>query len=125
MRPAALAIHAVTGLGYGERAAGNSHRHVPDGWMTAVQYLVEELGADVNARDDKGYTPLHNAAARGDHELIFYLLSKGADIQAVSKRGQTVADMANGPHQRAPPLPATVALLEALGSVNNHKCMTC
>ena len=39
---------------------------------------MEELGADVNARDLNGYTPLHHAAARGDNEMILYLVSKGA-----------------------------------------------
>ena len=123
--PAAYAIHAASGLGYGESSVANTHRYVPGGWLRAVRYLVEELGADVNSRDDKGTTPLHNAAARGDHELIFYLLEQGADIAVVNRRGQTVADMANGPHQRAPPLPETIRLLESLGSLNNHNCLTC
>ena len=30
-------------------------RHVPDGWLPAVRYLVGELGVDVNARDHNGY----------------------------------------------------------------------
>ena len=111
-------------MGYGEGFAGNAHRHVPNAWLDAVKYLVE-LGADVNARDDQGYTPLHHAAARGDNELILYLVSKGADVKAVARTGQTVADMANGPVQRVSPFPETVALLEKLGSKNNHKCVTC
>jgi len=98
---------------------------VPGGWLPAVKYLVEELGADVNARDHDGYTPLHHAAARGDNEMILYLVSKGADVKAVSRRGQTTADMANGPVQRVSPFPETVALLEKLGSKNNHKCVSC
>jgi ankyrin repeat protein len=90
-----------------------------------VKFLVEELGADVNARDHNGYTPLHHAAARGDDELILYLVSKGADPTAVARSGQTTADMANGPVQRIQPFPETVALLEKLGSKNNHRCMSC
>ncbi len=87
--------------------------------------LVEELGADVNARDNDGYTPLHHAAARGDNDMITYLVSKGADVTAVARSGQTTADMANGPVQRISPFPATVALLEKLGSKNNHRCVSC
>jgi ankyrin repeat protein len=90
-----------------------------------VKFLVEELGADVNARDHNGYTPLHHAAARGDNALILYLVSKGADPTAVARSGQTTADMANGPVQRIQPFPETVALLEKLGSKNNHRCMSC
>jgi ankyrin repeat protein len=123
--PAVHPIHAASGVGYGQGFAGNSHRHVPDGWLPAVKFLVEELGADVNARDHNGYTPLHHAAARGDNELILYLVSKGADPTAVARSGQTTADMANGPVQRIQPFPETVALLEKLGSKNNHRCMSC
>jgi hypothetical protein len=123
--PGVWPIHAAAGVGYGEGYAANAHRHVPDGWMPALRFLVEELGADVNARDFNGYTPLHHAAARGDDEMILYLVEKGADVMAVSRKGQTTADMANGPVQRVQPFPATVALLEKLGSKNNHKCLSC
>jgi ankyrin repeat protein len=123
--PGASAIHAAAGVEYGEGFAGNAHRHAPDAWMASVKYLVEELGAGVNARDNDGYTPLHHAAARGDNELIAYLVSKGADVTAVARSGQTTADMANGPVQRVSPIPATVALLEKLGSKNSHRCVSC
>ena len=123
--PGALAIHAAAGVEYGEGFAGNAHRHAPDAWMAVMKYLVEELHADVNARDNDGYTPLHHAAARGDNEMINYLVSKGADVTAVARSGQTTADMANGPVQRISPYPATVALLEKLGSKNSHKCVSC
>jgi ankyrin repeat protein len=123
--PAVAPIHAASGVGYGLGFAGNTHRHVPDGWLPAVTFLVEELGADVNARDHNGYTPLHHAASRGDNDLIRYLVSKGADVKAVSRSGQTTADMANGPVQRVQPYPETVALLETLGAKNNHRCVSC
>ncbi len=123
--PAVAPIHAASGVGYGLGFAGNTHRHVPDGWLPAVKFLVEELGADVNARDHNGYTPLHHAASRGDNELIQYLVSKGADVKAVSRSGQTTVDMANGPVQRVQPFPETIALLESLGAKNNHRCVSC
>ena len=118
-------IHAAAGVGYGQGFAGNAHRHVPDGWVPAVRYLVEELGADVNARDHEGYSAMHHAAARGDNELIHYLVEQGADVTFVSRRGQTTVDMANGPVQRIQPFPETIALLESLGAVNNHNCVSC
>jgi ankyrin repeat protein len=118
-------IHAVAGVGYGNGFAGNSHRHAPDGWMPAMRYVVEELHADVNARDVNGFTPMHHAAARGDNEMILYLVSKGADPRAVALRGQTTVDMANGPVQRLRPIPETIALLEKLGAKNSHKCVSC
>ena len=123
--PAVLPIHAASGVGYGQGFAGNSHRHVPDGWVAAVRFLVEELGADVNARDHNGYTPAHHAAARGDNDLIRYLVDRGADVTAVARNGRTTVDMANGPVQRVQPYPETIALLESLGAVNNHNCVSC
>jgi hypothetical protein len=118
-------LHAASGVGFGNGFAGNSLRHVPDGWMPAVKYLVEVLHADVNIRDQNGYTPLHNAAARGDNEMILYLVSKGADVKAVAKNGHTTVDMANSPVSRTRPFPETVALLEKLGAHNSHNCVSC
>jgi len=123
--PAVAPIHAASGVGYGLGFAGNTHRHAPDGWVPAVRFLVEELGADVNARDHNGYTPIHHAAARGDNDLIRYLVSKGADPKALARTGQSTVDMANGPVQRIQPYPETIALLESLGAVNNHRCVSC
>ncbi|NNF37496.1 MAG: hypothetical protein HKN71_02440, partial [Gemmatimonadetes bacterium] len=123
--PAVPPLHAASGVGYGEGFAGNAHRHVEGGWLPSVRYLVEAHGADVNARDLNGYTALHHAAARGDNELIEYLVSRGADPLVVSRRGQTTVDMANGPVQRISPFPETIALLESMGAKNNHNCQSC
>ena len=118
-------VHAAAGAGYGQYFMAHAHRHVPDNWLPAVKFLIEECGAAVDARDANGYTPLHHAASRGDNELIEYLLQKGADVMAVSRKGETTADMANGPTQRVSPFPDTIALLEALGAINNHNCVSC
>jgi len=122
---AAWPIHAASGVGYGVSRAGNSHRHVPDGWLPAVRYLVEELGVDVNVLDHDGYSAVHFAAARGDNDLIEYLVEHDADVMFVSRRGRTTVDMANGPIQRVQPFAETIALLESLGAVNNHNCVSC
>jgi ankyrin repeat protein len=123
--PGVYPLHAASGVGYGEGFAANSHQHAPEAWLPTVKFLIEELKHDVNQRDLNGFTPLHHAAARGDNELITYLMSKGADISVISRRGQTVADMANGPVQRIPPFVETVKLLEKLGSKNSNKCKSC
>jgi len=123
--PGVFPIHAAAGVGYGQGFAGNAHRHTPDGWLPAVKYFIEELRVDVNTRDNNGYTSLHHAASRGDDEMIMYLVSKGADVKAIARTGQSVADMANGPVSRLSPFPKTVALLESLGSKNNHRCVGC
>jgi ankyrin repeat protein len=123
--PGTPPLVAAAGAGYSEGFAGNAHRFAPTGMLAAVKYLVEEVGVDVNAEDEDGNTAVHNAASRGDNEMILYLVSKGADVKKVNRRGQTTVDMANGPVQRTQPYPETIKLLEGLGAKNNHKCVSC
>ena len=123
--PAVHAIHAASGVGFGTSRVAQTHRSAPGGWLSSMKYLIEELGVDPNLRDKDGLTALHNAAARGDNETILYLVSRGADVTLVGRRGQTTADLANSPEQRAQPFPQTIALLEKLGSENNHNCRAC
>ena len=123
--PGVWPMHAASGVGYGEGYAGNAHRHAPNGWLSSVKYLIEELGVDVNQRDHSGYTAMHHAAARGDTELIRYLVEMGGDVMVVSRLGQTTVDMANGPVSRVSPYPEAIAVLESLGAINNHDCKSC
>jgi hypothetical protein len=116
--PGLYAIHAASGAGF-LGIGVCCHRHAPDGWLPAVRYLVEELGAGVNTRDHLGYSPLHYAAARGDNEVIRYLLSKGADPTVLSRRGESTASLARGGQRGGfgrVAFPETVKLLESVGS---------
>jgi ankyrin repeat protein len=116
--PNAYPIHAAAGGGYLGLGAF-SIRSVPNGFLPAVRYLVEEHGADLNVRDWWGYAPLHYAASRGDNELIRYMVEEGADVNAITRLGQSTADMARGGRagyfQRVA-FPETVELLQSLGS---------
>jgi uncharacterized protein len=123
--PAVPPLLAASGVGYGEGFAANSHRYAETGFLHAIKYLVEEVGADVNAMDHEGNTAVHLAASRGDNASIEYLVSKGAIVTTVNREGQTTVDMANGPVQRTQPYPDTIQLLEKLGAKNNHKCVSC
>jgi uncharacterized protein len=111
-------IHAAAGGGY--MGLGALHvNNVPNNFVNAVSYLVEEQGADVNLPDSWGYTPLHYASVRGGNDLIEYLVAKGADVNAQSRLGQTTADMARGGNAgyfSRTPYPATVELLQRLGA---------
>jgi len=126
-------------------AAGNHHSHqganqVPDARLDVVKFIVEELHADVNAPDDKGYTALHGAALIGRDDIILYLVDKGADItrradtisgggdgggdakEAPKGKGDSVADMANGWSMNSPQYPATATLAMQLGSEFSNTC---
>ena len=116
--PNAWPIHAAAGGGYLGLGAF-SVRNRPRQFIPAVRYLVEELGADVNHRDSWLYTPLHYAASRGDNELIQYLVSQGADVRAITRLGQSTADMARGGRAgffKRVAYPETLDLLTRLGS---------
>jgi ankyrin repeat protein len=111
---------------------------IPDARLATVRYLIEELGADVNSKDDKGYTPLHGAALTAENNVILYLVSMGGDVKARASQvfasgdgpgdsvatgtGDSIADMANGPRPHNLVHPETVALLEKLGSPNSDNC---
>jgi uncharacterized protein len=111
------ALMAAAGIGW----AANWSVNAPVPLVDAVKYCVE-LGIDINATDNRGYTALHGAAYLGNDDMVNYLVSKGAKIDAKSKAGDTVADMANGPTRFGQPHLETVALLEKLGSANSHNC---
>ena len=123
--PNVTPLQAAAGVGYGFGFAANSHHYAESGMLPAVKYLVDEIGVDVNAVDADGNTAVHHAAARGDNAMILYLVSKGAVVTKVNRAGQSTVDMANGPVQRTQPFPETIALLEKLGAVNHHKCVSC
>ena len=123
--PGVPPLVVAAGFGYGRSRTGNSHRHAPDSWLDAAKYLVEQVGADVNGRDHDGFGAIHYAAARGDNELIEYLVGRGADPTIIARTGQTTVDMANGPIQRVQPFFETIALLEGMGAKNNNKCLSC
>ncbi len=59
------------------------------------------------------------------NEVSYLVEDFGADGHAVSRKGQTTVDMANGPTQRVSPFPDTIALLEGVGVKNNHTCVSC
>ena len=114
----AFPIHVAAGGGYTGLGAF-SIRNVPNAFIPAVKYLVEELGVDVNTLDSWGYTPMHYASARGDSALIEYLVSRGGDVNVITRLGQSTADMARGGRSgffTRVAYPETVELLTRLGS---------
>jgi len=50
--------------------------------LVKVKGLIEKDVSLVNIKDEAGNTPLHHAAMIGSYDIIEYLLSRGADIDA-------------------------------------------
>jgi len=48
-----------------------------------------DAGADVNAKDGGGWTPLHYAAGNSHKEIAELLIAKGADVNAKNDKGRT------------------------------------
>lgn len=71
------------------RCAGQDSRGIP-----VMEILMKEGHVSVDERGKLGITPLMVAAAYGDAETVEYLLSCGADVDAVDDDGETAIDWA-------------------------------
>jgi ankyrin repeat protein len=87
--------------------------------LQAIDYLLG-LGADVNAANQAGQTPLHGAAYMGGTALVQRLVERGARINAQDAQGQTPYRIAEGhlnvAAQGVTEWPKTAALLKTLGA---------
>lgn len=71
------------------------HLAVIAGNLATVEHLIG-AGAQLEARDCRGWTPLHFAAFASDNPtLIECLLAAGADINARDRKGRTPLDCAS------------------------------
>ena len=70
------------------------HSAVADGGHAEIAKMLVRAGADANARQRHGWTPLHGAADSGDRELVELLLEHGADPDAKHQEGKSALDIA-------------------------------
>jgi hypothetical protein len=68
--------------------------HADPGRAVALARIVLEAGADPNARQQGGFTALHEAALNGNGPLVELLLAHGAVAGSHNDAGQTPADLA-------------------------------
>ena len=78
--------------------AKNKHGGTPLHY-TAIKEIAELLilnGAEVNAKDGNGWVPLHYAVGRDHRDVAETLIAKGADVNAKGTDGKASLDLADG-----------------------------
>lgn len=71
------------------------------GNLARVRALVEADPGLVGARNPNGFTPLHGAALYGQRAVAEYVITKGADLDAVARHSGTPLDVAYEAGQQA------------------------
>ncbi len=90
-----LAVLAWRGVASG----GEIHDAARDGDVERVKTLLKDNPAEVNAKDDGGWTPLHYAV--GHKEVVELLLTQKAEVNARDNSGWTPLHLARINRNRA------------------------
>ncbi len=91
-----LLAHGADPNGFSINSLRNTPLHAGLAGLLPVEgaRLLVEAGADVNARQHGGFSPMHSAANRGAVEIIDLLLERGADPDAAAEDGRRPIDFA-------------------------------
>jgi ankyrin repeat protein len=84
-------INARSGTGWTPLYWASGGHYFKDG--SAFRLLLEH-GADINAQNQAGRTPLHRASFNGAVEVVRLLLEHGADVEVKDKYGKTALQLA-------------------------------
>ncbi len=73
--------------------AGSLHDHARAGDIQRLKQALDR-GANLEARDGTGETPLYSAAVAGQSDIVEMLIKRGADVQARNEKGLTLLHVA-------------------------------
>jgi ankyrin repeat protein len=86
------AVMAAAGVGFWPAESPGT-----EGESLEAVKLAVELGGDVNAVNDGGYTAMHGAAVHGSNSVVKFLYDKGASLDVKTKKeGWTPVAIADG-----------------------------
>ncbi len=83
-----LALSLIVTTAFAQNTSGALHQAVINGDLAQVQQLISG-GADVNAKDTAGFTPLFYAAQEGKIDICQFLANNGANVNAKDQYGNT------------------------------------
>lgn len=97
-------VNAITNFGSTALHTATSYYKQYNENECVISCVMVELllakGADVNAKDYEGKTPLRNAASKGHIELVKMLINAGADVNIMSIKGRTALHKAMNPYMK-------------------------
>ena len=88
-----LLVELGADVNYAPRYGTALHNAAAHGNEEIAAYLIAQ-GAEVNALDNEGETPLFLAAMHGQIELVRLLLANGADKEVQNNEGKRAVDQA-------------------------------
>lgn len=79
------AVRAVRSKHFGRSGDTLLHYAARHGHLDVVQYLVEQVGLEVEATNNDYKRPLHEAASMSHLACVSYLLEEGAKVDSLKK----------------------------------------
>lgn len=96
------------------RGSTSAHQAVQEGNMKKLSWILSKQAHLVDAKDENGWTPIHEAARTGSLDAVKLLVQNGADVNALTEFGQSPFHLAKATHGDGHPL---VVLFTDMGAL--------
>ncbi|KAL9182371.1 hypothetical protein ACHAXT_013023 [Thalassiosira profunda] len=94
-----------------------AHHAAQEGDAETLGNVIEKMGHLLNAKDANGWTPLHEGARGGHHEVVKILVERGANINERTMSGKGETALYTSIQQHGEDHPVSQLLME-LGALN-------